>query len=446
MCTTIVVGRKRTADGSVLLAHSEELGRNSAHYLDITQAQDLPAGAAFASFSGGSVPQPSKTFRYLSARIFDKKRYPGDHTFGINQHQVAVANNMALMRDVPVDAAYDIIPGGVIWTEFIQLALERARGAREAVEVIGGLCEDFGLSADSGTMLAAADPAEAWWLEMARGGAWLAKKVGDDEIAMRANCYRFGAEKLDDPACCLHSRALVEDAARKGWHDRSEPFDFSRSYGDPANLADAYNTLRHEMIDAKTAKMERATVKDMMTLLRETYEGTPAYRADPRTGSPFRAGPRTIARLNTEHSSIAHLRGWLPPEVGAVWWCGMSTSLTTAYIPRHFGVTAIDEFHSKAGPGYDPASAYWVFAELSRLCDYSFNRCAGVIRHAWSRFEEAEAADLPELEAEALRLLEPDRAAALKLLTEYSSRRALECRDIAASLLAQAKTQAFYED
>ena len=182
MCTTVVVGRNRSATGSVLIAHSEELGRNSAHRVEVCPRRTPAAGETYPLFSGGSLEQPAALPRYVATRIFDKRHYPGDHTGGVNEHGVAVANNMALMRGVPEARAYDVVPGGVIWTEFLQLVLERARTAREGAALVGELCGRHGLSCDSGTMVAVADPEDAWWVELARDGQWVAKRVGPDEV------------------------------------------------------------------------------------------------------------------------------------------------------------------------------------------------------------------------------------------------------------------------
>ena len=199
MCTTVVVGRARSATGSVLVAHSEELGRNSAHRVEIVPARQPDPGEGYPLHSGGELAQPPDLARYLATRIFSKAHYPGDHTAGVNEHFVAVANNMALMRGIPEADAYAVVPGGVIWTEFLQLVLERAGSALEGVLLIGGLCETRGLSCDSGTMIAVADAEDAWWVELARDGQWVAQRVLPDEIVMRANCYRIGVVDFSDP-------------------------------------------------------------------------------------------------------------------------------------------------------------------------------------------------------------------------------------------------------
>ena len=215
MCTTLVVGRNRSATGHVVLAHSEELGRNSAHKVGIVPARDVPPGGRFPLHSSGALDQPARTARHLATRIFDKRHYPGDHTSGINEHGVAVANNMAMMRDVPEARMYEVIPGGIIWTEFMQLVLERATSARAGAALVGELCGRHGLSADSGTMIAIADPDEAWWVELARDGQWAAERIGDDEVSVRANCYRIGARREGDDGTAAAARALRRTPRRR---------------------------------------------------------------------------------------------------------------------------------------------------------------------------------------------------------------------------------------
>ena len=171
MCTTIVVGRNRSATGRVLVAHSEELGKNSAHRVSVVPARDVAAGERFPLHSGGDLAQPGRLARHVCTRVFDKRHYPGDHTSGVNEHGVAVANNMSMMRGVPESTMFDVVPGGVIWTEFLQLVLERATSASEGVALVGETCERHGLSCDSGTMIAVADAGRGVVGGAGQGGA-----------------------------------------------------------------------------------------------------------------------------------------------------------------------------------------------------------------------------------------------------------------------------------
>jgi len=112
MCTTIVVGKNRSATGSVLVAHSEELGRNSAHKVEVSSRRRTAPGEQYPLYSGGALQQPAELPRYVATKIFAKNHYPGEHTAGVNEHGVTVANNMALMRGISEARAYDVVAAG----------------------------------------------------------------------------------------------------------------------------------------------------------------------------------------------------------------------------------------------------------------------------------------------------------------------------------------------
>jgi dipeptidase len=441
MCTTVVVGKNRSATGSVLIAHSEELGRNSAHRVEICRRRAPPVGEVFPLFSGGHLAQPAGAFRYIATKIFDKRHYPGEHTGGVNEHGVAVANNMSQMRGVPEARAYDVVRGGVIWTELMQLALERCRTAREGASLVGELCGAQGLSCDSGTMVAVADPQDAWWVELARDGQWVARRIPPDEIVMRANCYRIREVDFADRDDFMCSPTLVDYARGRGWYEDG-PFDFAAVYGDPANQDDAYNLDRHDACETGLLRLERVGVPDLLRFLRDVYEGTPLHATRP-DGSPFRTGVRTIARMNTEMSCVLEMRPELPPHVGNRMWCSLSTSLTGVYLPFHLGIDVVEPHFATASAGYDPRSAYWLFTELAKLADYGYTRTIDAITSTWRSFESETFSALPAVEARAAGLGEEESCA---LLTEFDRSRAEAAILTLQRLLPEVKTAAFYED
>jgi dipeptidase len=425
VCTTIVVGKNRSATGCVLLAHSEELGRNSAHKVTIVPARDPAPDERFPLHSSGTLSQPAHLVRHLAAKIFDKRHYPGEHTFGINEHGVAVSNNMAIMKGVPEDRMYDVIPGGVIWTEFLQLVLERATSAREGAALVGELCEHQGLSCDSGTMVAVADPDEAWWVELARDGHWAAERVGDGEVSIRANCYRIGT--AGEPG---HGATMGAAA------------DFATAFGDPANQADRYNLDRHNVLEARVSALGTVTVPDLMTLLREVYEGTPLYCTRP-DGSPFRTSVRTVARMNTEACTVLEPRRGMRPELAHRMWSCLSTSLTGVFVPFHVGIADVETRYATAGGRYAQDSAYWLFTELAKLVDAHYPRCIEVVRSRWRSFEAETEPALTAMEARAAGL---DPSGMIEAVTDFDRERAAGAIDALHDLLVEVKTLAFHED
>src|SRR5512136_2495342 len=102
--------------------------------------------------------------------------------------------------------------------------------------------------------------------------------------------------------------------------------------------------------------------------------------------------------MNTEMSCILELRDGLPPHVGKLMWCSLSTSLTGVYLPFHLGIGAVEPHFATASPGYDPRSAYWLFTELAKLADYGYTRSIDHIVSTWRAFEAETFSALPAVE------------------------------------------------
>ena len=136
----------------------------------------------------------------------------------------------------------------------------------------------------------------------------------------------------------MHSPNLVQYAAARGWCDVKEHFNFAEVYGNPSNQNASYNTDRYTMALPRLATSGKISLAKLMWLMRWEYEGTPMFKANPNTGSPFRTDVRTISCINTLVSSIAQLRSSMPrAEVRGALWINMSTAKTGVYIPWYCG-------------------------------------------------------------------------------------------------------------
>ena len=316
---------------------------------------------------------------------------------------------MATMAGISPERQFEVVPGGVIWTEFVQLVLERAASAGAGVALAAELCERQGLSCDTGAMIAIADAREAWWVEMARDGKWSARRVEDDEVSVRANCFRIP--------------------------------DFAAKYGDPVSQTDRYNLDRHEVLEARVAGLPCLGPRELTALLRDVYEDTPLFCARP-DGSPFKTPVRTIAVLRTEAATIFDPSGELPSGIGHRMWCCLSTPLTGVFVPFHVGDGRVEAHYATAGAGYSVESAYWLFSELARLVDYRYPACANLVRQAWQDFEAETFRLLPEVEGHHGQ----PPAECADVLTGFDHRRASEAIRTLDALLPEVKTRAFYED
>jgi dipeptidase len=419
-CTTILVGPSATPDGSVLLAHNEDLGDSAAQrYFAVPRLVHAP-GETISLWSGAAVPQVEETLACSGTKVYDPNQVPGDLTSGVNECRVAVVNNLAYQRD-------PIIPGPtkgrMLWSEFTRLALERARTAREAVELIGRLAQTYKLADDTGTMFGVTDPAEAWWIEIAQEGQWIARRVPRASFEMRANAFRIGKVNLEDTANVLHSPDVVSYARAKGWYAGDDAaFDFARAYGDPAASAAAWNTRREERVKALlSGVVGRIRVPRLMAVLRDHYEGTPLdLTRGYKLGSPHRTAERAICNANTEVSVVVQSRSWLPPDIGTVAWRAMATPCSSVYVPWYPLQQDIPGEYEKGTNVASADSAYWAFRRLAEYVDADYGRRIGPVTEVWKSFEAEALGNQPALEGGVGLLEFHDPGLARFILTAYT--------------------------
>ena len=431
-CSAIIVGKKATKDGSVILAHNEDLANFSAHHYMYQPRVIHGEGKVFTSYWGAKIPQVAETFAYSATKIFDKSYSPGDITSGMNEHQVAVANDMAELRDAPVDLP---TKGRIIWTEMTQLALERSKTAREAVKVIGDMVHTYKLGSDSGTMFAVTDINEGWWVEVTLEGQWVAQRVADDSIGFRANMFRIGEVNFNDPANFMFSEDLVEYAKKMGWYDGKEAFNFSKVYA-PANPNETYSTRRQWRAEELLQKqVGSVTPKDIMAVLRDHYEGTKYDLTNNyKKGSPHHTNERTICSITTEASVICQSRGWLPAEIGAICWRAMTTPCTSVYTPWYLGSKDVPAAYRTGTNQYTGNSAYWTFRNLSRFADIRYEAVNEKIRKKLEAFEKKEFEAQESMEKSAVKLYGQNKGKAEKFLTSYTNDMAAKAMHLVNSL------------
>ena len=307
-------------------------------------------------------------------------------------------------------------------------------------------------------------------MEVTIGGLWVAERVPDDSFVVLANRFRIGEVDFKDSSRFLASPNLVEYAKKKGWYDPAQgPFDFQRAYGTVEDARSAYNTRRewrgNWLLSGKKFREEESPLtvvpakklgpRDIMALLRDHYEGTEYdLTKGHEKGSPHRTTERTICRMTTDATSIAHLRGWLPPEIGGVLWLSIGTPCSSVYVPYYLGVVDFPKPYSFISERYDRDNAFWVFNSLENLVDRYYGekrkfadaemRAIDYVAGFWKKFEDDEFSLQSAVEKTALELYQKDKSLARFFLNTYSN--ALSLRTFAeAQVLADTLRTMFYK-
>ena len=424
---TAIVGKDATSDGSVLFFHQEDLGVNSLQHVRVVprQAHDLEENPMVELY-WIEIPQVDSTYAYVGNYTYDDDAIPGGLSGGMNEHGVVIGMNVGYPKEpIPEE-------DGLLWSDFMQIVLERARTAQEGIEILGWLTEEYHNTDDPGQMYGVADPNEGWIFE-STPTRWVAKRVEDDGWWVLANRYTIGTE------WDLGSEDIVEFAIDNGWYDPAEdaPFHFARVYTRdtfdrrnewfPNRPYDYLREARSEQFLTDTARNGGISLEDVMTLMRDHYSDTFLYH-DPPHQSPY----RNIEISRTVASLVGHLQNNQPAELGSVLWMTLSPPATTPYLPFWAGATEIAE---PLGVGvayegiedFDPASAWWSFNAVRRMAEQDWGTYFPVVEDFWSSFERRAIAETRLTQTAALELWnQGDEDGARQLLTDFSSELAQE--------------------
>lgn len=456
-CFSIVVGKDASADGCVLVAHNEDDGGPQIvnHYK--VWRKRHPRGAEVKLRNGGVVEQAERTWAYLWSEM------PGmlfSDSY-INEWGVTVASdNCPSREDRP-----EITDGGIGYM-LRRLVAERAATAREGVLLAGRLVERFGYI-DSGRTYIIADPDEGWLFCVVHGKHWMARRVGDDEVAMVANTYTIGAVAPDDRDNVLASRDIIDYARERGWYDPATdgPFDFAAVYADPKSASHPNNfrrrwsglmyvtgrslELRAEL-PFSVVPRRRLSVADVMQILRHDKQASPG--ATFCEADVVNEQGCALCNATTQTSFAAQMRKGPPGDIGIVYWVCLASPRTSVYLPFHFGITDFpagfrlsserptqrsyqDKVQAPFAP--NPLTAFWTFSNFRDKVAGGDSAALAALKEKARHLEQA-AIDLQgPVEAAACKLYETDKTAAVRMLENYSKGVYLSSLEAMGAILAQ---------
>ena len=322
-CTTTIVGKNASVDGSVMVSHSDD-GLNDASMVYVPAMDHKPGSLRAVYYSHAALDYKPQWGANISHRIvtkdrgatYNKKDVPPsvplgyipqvahtyayfDANYGImNEHQLSIGECTDKAKVHPEPE-----PGKRIFysAELSRVALERTRTAREAIKLMGELIEKYGYYGTGETLLVA-DPNEGWVMEMAgydmngTGGVWVAQRVPDDQFFVAANQFRI-RDVRPHAEDMMFSANIFDIAQQKGWwKPESGPLDFARVYGD-GEFHHPYYSLRRvwraQSLVAPSLALspwaegaftraypfavtpdKKLSVADIFAIHRDNYEGT----------------------------------------------------------------------------------------------------------------------------------------------------------------------------
>jgi dipeptidase len=438
----VYIGAELTRDGCAYLAgYGDE---PSSHWLVLAPREEHPPGSEIevgvtpqSAMPGirAKIPQASVTARHLRVDYSHYLGVPAPLTNGgLNEHGVAVrdvwsTSSRRLQAMTPSDQR------GLNYSDLARILLERARSAREGVELIGRLIAEHGEATYGGNSHLIADADEAWVVIEFAGGQklWAAERVGRDGIRVSRPgvIERVPADFAEHPDFAGPPH-LIEFAVDQGWYDpASGPFDLNAVYGDGKGTWQGARWIAGELA-ARAARPERIGLADVMW----------AVRTERLTGDS--AGYGQVVPLAAESRRDLRLL-WHAP-VGAVAAPFTPVFLGVDSIPpelrRHRYLTAGEHAAFIDAREGDPPSTVSQRVEATRSAVLTFKRLLYLLAEhhelflpevtpVWEALERAAAERATTVVDQALVLLDAGRTElARDLLTRFCHGEALDALDL----------------
>ncbi|TAJ11384.1 dipeptidase [Marinilabiliaceae bacterium JC017] len=394
-CSNFIVTKNASVDGSTMLSYAAD-------------SHDLYGELYF--WPAATYPEGTM----LDVHEWDTGKYLGQikqapQTYSVignmNEYQLSIAETTFGGRSELQDTT-----GLIDYGSLIYITLQRAKTAREAIQTIADLVDEYGYYS-SGESFSIVDPEEAWIMEIIskgphnKGAVWVAVKIPDGYVSSHANQARITTFPLKDKENCLYSQDVISFAREKGYFDgKNKDFSFADAYAPldfgalrfcEARVWSAFRLVNKDMdkyIDyAKGESTERMPLyikpdrklsqRDVMNIMRDHYEGTELDMTQDVGAGPFKVpyrfrpltwkvddqtyfNERAIATQQSAFSFVAQMRSWLPRHIGGILWFGVDDAASSVYMPMYCGIKEVPHCLAEGNGDlltFTWDSAFWVF-------------------------------------------------------------------------------------
>jgi len=391
-CTNFLITKSASTDGSTFISYAADshvLYGELYHW----NAATYPDGAMLDVYEWdtgkflGKIKQAKQTYNVVG---------------NMNEYQVAIGETTYGGKEELGTQTGAVVDYG----SAMYIALQRAKSAREAIQIMTELVAEYGY-ASSGESFSVSDANEVWIFEMIgkgegeKGAVWVALRVPDGYVCAHANQARITifpladgkksvtfsqrSHLMDPEVECFYADDVISFAREKGFFKgKDQEFSFSDTYAPVTfggarfcevrvwsffrsvkegmdtyfDYASGHNLMNRMPLWIKPDR--KIAVEDVMDYMRDHLEGTPLdMTRDIGAGSygnPYRWRPltwkvdgaeycneRAAATQQTGFVFVAQSRSWLPNEIGGILWFGVDDAASTVFTPMYASINKVPE-------------------------------------------------------------------------------------------------------
>ena len=401
-CTTILVGKNASYDGSTMIARNDD--SYAGHFMPkkfvVVHPEDHPA-VYHSVISHVEIPLPGNPLRMTAMpnAIEGKGIWAAA---GVNAANVGMTATETITSNPRVLGADPLVPGGIGEEDLVMLVLPYIHSAREGVQRLGQLLETYGTYEMNG--IAFQDVDEIWWLETIGGHHWMARRVPDDVYVVMPNQLGIDAFDLEDAfgeqkefLCSADLREFLAenhlDLSTDGVLNPRDAFgshdDADHVYNTPRawymlrtlnpntfvwDGPDADYTPRSDDLPWCMNPEKKLTPEDVKYVLSAHYQGTP-YDPYASYGDKSQRGMyRSIGINRNNFMALIQMRPDVPAEQSAIEWVAYASNAFNTMVPFYANVETTPAYLSCTTGEVSTDSFYWVSRMIAAMTDASYAR------------------------------------------------------------------------
>ena len=423
-CTTILVGKQASYDGSTMIARNDDSG--SGHFTPkkfvvIHPEEQKRTYRSVLSHVEVELPEHPYQFTAVPNAVEGKGIWAAS---GVNEKNVAMTATETITSNPRVLGADPLVTyqpakdgkeeaaGGIGEEDIVSIVLPYIHSAREGVIRLGSILEKYGTYEMNG--IAFQDQNEIWWLETIGGHHWMARKVPDEAYVVMPN--QLGIDKFDlekalrdqeKYQCTCEEYANLEymcsadlkEFISKNHLDLSmdgvlNPRDAFGSHDDSDhvyNTPRAWYMLRNlnpktKIWDGVNAEFtpysddlpwcmipeKKITVEDVKYVLSSHYQGT-SYDPYASYGEKKQRGAfRSIGVNRTDFLSLIQMRPGMEKDCNILEWVAFASNAFNVLVPFYATIDTTPDYFSSTTREVTTDSFYWVSRMIGAMADASY--------------------------------------------------------------------------
>lgn len=392
-CTSILVGKNASADGSTMIGRDEDSQAAWAKKFVVHPHVEYDEPQTFTS---QDVKHPfTMTLPKIQAKYTATPEWTTQFGLfeedGINEYGVAMSATESAYCNTRVLAADPYVQDGIGEEAMVTVTLPYIRSAREGVEHLGHIIEEHGTYETNGILFS--DVNEVWYMETGAGHYWVAQRIPDDAYAVVANQLAIQEIDFADHDNYLYAKNIRNFVLDNQLASMDNGLNFREVFG-TADLSDRYyNTPRvwygQQLFTPSVTQapesfdlpfIQRADklihLDQVQNYLGSHYQGT---QFDPvgNGTSEQKHRYRPISLAKTQESHVLQLRPDMPVTTSGIHWLAMGVTAESVYVPFYAGADDTPAAYQVATEKFDPASAYWIFKHAGILVDAHYHDLHG---------------------------------------------------------------------